>query len=169
MSRPFGPSGRLVERFLERLGQLGIADFNEVVRHWRSTLRDSDAWYAAEDAVGEAIGRTRRDGAMWILQDRIYEIFRGGTWYEHRAPGTPVAPSEMAAQYLANTAGVALLVADVLPAAELRTLYEPFRESIPMTEVALGQTLAIEPSAGERGDGERGRGHGELEDRSTWH
>ena len=154
MSRPFGPSGRLVERFLERLSKLGIDDFNEVVRRWRTTLRDSDAWYAAEDAVGEAIARTRRDGAMWILQDRIYEIFRGGTWYEHRAPGAPVAPSEMAAQYLATTAGVALLVADALPATVLTTLYEPFRETIPMTEVALGTPpLSVERSGDGRGGG----------------
>ena len=152
MSRPFGPSGRLVERFLERLAQLGIDDFDEVVRQWRITLRDSDAWYAAEDAVGEAIARTRRDGAMWILQDRIYEVFRGGTWYEHRAPGAPVAPSEMAAQYLSTTAGVALLVADELPATVLRTLYEPFRKTIPMTEVALGTPpVSVERSADGRG------------------
>jgi len=152
VSHPFGPSGRLVDRFLERLAQLGIADFNVVVQRWRTTLRDSDDWYAAEDAVGEAIARTRRDGAMWVLQDRIYEIFRGGTWYEHRAPGAPVAPSEMAAQYLATTTSVALLVADALPATVLTTLYEPFREAIPMTEVALGTPpLAVERSADGRG------------------
>ena len=151
MSRPYGPSGRLVERFLERLAQLQVADFNSVVQRWRATLRDSDEWYAAEDAVGEAVARTRRDGPMWLVQDRIYEIFRGGTWYEHRAPGTPVAPSEMAAQYLATTISVALLVADALPAQVLARLYEPFREVIPLADVALGQTLAIEPSSGERG------------------
>jgi hypothetical protein len=59
----------------------------------------------------------------------------------------------MAAQYLATTISVALLVADALPAQVLTTLYEPFREAIPLADVALGQTLAIEPSSGERGVG----------------
>ena len=145
MPSPFGPSSHLVERFLERLARLDIEDFNEVVTRWRSTLRATDSWYSAEDAVGDAVARTRRDGPMWVLQDRVYEIFRGGSWYEHRAPGTPVAPSEMAAQYLATTAGVALLVADAVAGDVLNTLYAPWRDTIPLTDVALDRPLSVEP------------------------
>jgi len=166
VTSPYGPSGRFVERFLDRLAQFRLEDFEAVVRRWRVTLRDSDAWYAAEDAVGDAVARTRRDGVMWTVQDRIYEVFRGSTWYEQRPPGTPVAPSEMAAQYLATTAVVALLVADVLPGAALGVLYAPFRDAIPLAELALGGTVALEPGVADRPAGEQAR---EDLDGRAWH
>jgi hypothetical protein len=144
MTRALGPTGRLVERFLERLARLGIDDFGAVVRTWRDTLRHNDAWYAAEDAVGEAVARTRRDDPMWLVQDDVYGIFRGAPWYG-RQPVVDRAPSEFAAQYLAQTAAVALLVADTLSADHLRTLFAPFADVIPLATLALDRTLSVEP------------------------
>src|SRR5437868_6277295 len=106
MALPFGPNGRLVERFLDRLTHMDPDDFAPVVYGWRETLRKTDTWYAAEDAVGDAIARTHRDGAMWAVQDRLYAIFRGAPWYGRQRPGETHPAAEVAAQYLATTAAV---------------------------------------------------------------
>jgi hypothetical protein len=74
---------------------------------------------------------------MWLLQDAIYQIFRGSTWYDAHQPGTAPPPAEAAAQYLATTAAVALMVADVLPAGTLTLMYAPFRDTIRMADLAL--------------------------------
>lgn len=156
MAHPFGPNGRLVERFLDRLAQLTPDELTAIVQRWRDTLRKTDAWYSAEDAVGEAVARTRRDGETWVLQDRLYAVFREMPWFTDRAPGTP-APAEVASQYLATTAAVALLVADVLTAAQLTTLYAPFAEVLPIADVALGRVPSVEPSPGDASSPARGR------------
>lgn len=140
MALSYGPNARLVQRFLDRIATFTVDDFGAIVRSWRDTLRKSDEWYAAEDGVGEAIARTRRDGEMWVLQDQLYAIFRGAPWYQQNA-----AAPEVAAQYLATTAAVALMVADALPAEQLRTLYAPFADAIPLAELALGAAPFVEP------------------------
>jgi hypothetical protein len=144
MSHGVGPTGRLVERFLARLARLDLDDFAAVVARWRDSLRDDDAWYAAEDAVGDAVARTLRDGPMWEVQDAVYSIFRGAPWYG-KQPVADRAPSEFAAQYLAQTAAVALLVADTLSAEHLRTILTPFADRIPLHELALDRALSVEP------------------------
>jgi len=154
MSPSYGPMERLVERFLDRLAQLDLDDFADVVQLWRDTLRHDDAWYAAEDAIGDAVAHTRRDGPMWNVQDAVYAIFRGAPWYG-KQPVAKRAPSEFAAQYLAQTAGVALLVADALAAEQLRTIFAPFAEIIPLHELALDRTPSVEPELRGRGIAER--------------
>jgi hypothetical protein len=136
MSAELGPTERLVERFLERACALDLAQWADVVRAWRDTLRLTDAWAAAEDAVGDAITRTGRHDEQWRLQDRVHELFRASPWHTNArassAPGT-----EAAAQYLASTAAFALLVGDAIGGEALRTLYAPFSGVIPLAELAL--------------------------------
>ncbi len=132
MSHALGPNTRLIESFLARVARLSHAELKRVVQTWRHGGWRSDAWYAAEDAVGEAIARTRRDDEMWLLQDEIYALFRGTPWYQ-----LADAPPEVASQYLVTTAAVALLVAEALDREHLRTLYAPFAETISLAALAL--------------------------------
>jgi hypothetical protein len=148
MARPFGPNTRLIERFLERLAHMDVGEYGGVVQRWRDALAAENGWYAAEDAVGDAIAATRRDGEMWLLQDRLYAIFRDAPWYTRQPLGAPHAPPEVASQYLATSAAVALLVADVLEAKHLNVLYGPFAAAIPLTDVALGAWPAVEQRGG---------------------
>jgi hypothetical protein len=131
-----------VERFLQRIAALDLEEFRDVVRVWRDRLRRNDAWYAAEDAVGVAVGLTQRNDEMWRLQDAIYDLFRGAPWYGRRLPPEVVSPPEAAAQYLATTAAMALMVADALPREHLATVYEPFQDTIPIADVAMGAAPA---------------------------
>jgi hypothetical protein len=136
MAAGLGPNGALVERFLERVGELDLVRWGEVVRAWRDTLHRTAAWSGAEDAVGEAITRTGRHDEQWELQDRLHQIFRRSCWFTNRQ-ASAAAGTEAAAQYVAGTAAFALLVADALSREELRTLYAPFAGAIPLPELAL--------------------------------
>ena len=155
---PFGPNTALVQRFVDRLAELDLADFAEVVQTWRARLRRTDAWCIAEDAVGDAIARTRRDGEMWVLQDRIYAVFRAAPWYIERPNDMP-APAEVASQYLTNTAAVALLVVDALPARHFTTLYAPFAPVISLGDIAwTGRRIVERVSDGfDASSGDAGR------------
>ena len=138
MTAELGPTERLVERFLGRLCGLDLAQWSEVVRAWRDTLRRTDAWASAEDAVGDAIARTGRHEEQWRLQDRLYELFRTTPWHTH--PGANAsAGTEAAAQYLASSAAFALLLGDAIGSEALRTLYAPFASVIPLPALAQRQ------------------------------
>jgi hypothetical protein len=166
MSRMYGPNTRLIDRFLERLATLELDDFAAIVTRWRQAGGATEVWCAAEDAVGDAIATTRRDDEMWQLHDRLYASFRNAPWYTRRPADAPTAPPEAASQYVATSAAVALLVADVLSAAHLNALYGPFAEAIPLADVALGATPAVEPrQPGGAAGGARRRGT----DRDTRH
>ena len=137
MSASFGPNRQIVERFLARLARLDVADFLDVVRAWREALRGGgEAWYQAEDAVGEAIARTHRDEEMWRLQHAVHVSFCGGPWYERPLPGARTAAAEAASEYIAASAALALLVADTLAPRHLATLHAPFGRVIPLAELA---------------------------------
>jgi hypothetical protein len=142
-----GATGALVERFLARLATLKLADYGDAVHTWRLELRRTDAWYAAEDAVGDAIARTGRHDECWHLQGRLYRLFRESAW--HTQPRTPADAegTEAAAHYLASTAAFALLLADAITPAELRTLYAPFARAIPLPELVA--PAARRPPGGE--------------------
>jgi hypothetical protein len=137
MAGELGPNGAMVERFLERLPELDLAQWADVVRSWRDTLRRTDEWADAEDAVGEAITRTGRHDAQCDLQDRLYQLFKRSPWHTNRHTPATAAGTEAAAHYLASTAAFGLLVADALPREALRALYAPFAAMIPLPELAL--------------------------------
>jgi hypothetical protein len=137
MAGELGPNGAMVERFLERLPEVGLAQWGDVVRSWRDTLRRTDEWAGAEDAVGDAIARTGRHDAQCDLQDRLYLLCKRSPWFTTGAAPGAAAGTEAAAHYLASTAAFALLVADALPREALRALYAPFAATIPLPELAL--------------------------------
>lgn len=168
MSGPFGPNSAAIDRFLTRLARMDVADFAGVVRVWRDALHHADDWYAAEDAVGDAIARTRRDAEMWRLQDALYGTFRGGAWYERPLPHGRRAPIEAAAQYLATTAAVTLMVAEALPPQHVATLYAPFAVTIPLHELVddgARRRESVPERRVVRGDGER---PGDRRQRVVW-
>lgn len=141
-----GPDSALIERFLERLQELEFEQLTRVVASWREALRRSDNWYAAEDAVGDAIARLHRHDDQWRLQGRVYDHLRRTTWYHDAHPASSVSGTEAAAQYLASTAAFALLVADRLTRAQLATLYAPFVSVIPPASIGLD---IASPTAGQ--------------------
>jgi hypothetical protein len=162
----YGPNSALVEQFLFRLASLTLAQLGTVVATWRERLRLSDAWYAAEDAVGDAIAATRRHDEQWRLQSRLYELFRRAPWFTERQPSASVSGTEAAAQYVASTAAFALMVVDELDPESFATLYAPFGEMIPVSDLGLGGARLRSAPPGDKpprpsGDaGERGRGGG---------
>ena len=131
------PNGPIVEAFLARLARLDLAQYGAAIRRWRDELRRTDAWCAAEDAVGEAIAETGRHDAHWRMQERLFELFHASPWYTDRDAQARALGSEPAAHYLASSAAVALLVADAIDAGALRTLYAPFERVIPYLELEL--------------------------------
>ena len=137
MTISFGPNSELVERFLGRLATLDLSQLGEVITTWRAHLRRTDEWYGAEDALGEAIARTRRYDEQRRLQDQLYELFRRSSWYTSLEPGTLVPACEAAAQYLASVAAFAVLVADAISPRHFAILYTPFAETITLHDLGL--------------------------------
>jgi len=134
----YGPNSELVERFLARLARLSHAEISTAVATWRDGLRCTNAWYAAEDEVGDALTATRRHDEEWRLQEHLYELFRRASWrLERPVSPTTTETSDAAAQYLASTAAFALMVADGLSVQGLTTLYSPFAEVVPLGELGL--------------------------------
>ena len=134
----YGPNSELVERFLARLARLNHTEISAAVAALRDGLRCTNAWYTAEDEVGEALTATRRHDEEWRLQEHLYELFRRASWrIERPVSPTTTETSDAAAQYLASTAAFALMVSDALPVQGLTTLYAPFAEVVPLGELGL--------------------------------
>jgi hypothetical protein len=134
----YGPNSELVERFLARLARLSHTEISAAVAAWRDGLRCTNAWYTAEDEVGDALTATRRHDEEWRLQEHLYELFRRASWrLERPVSPTTTETSDAAAQYLASTAAFALMVADALSVQGLTTLYAPFAEVVPLGELGL--------------------------------
>jgi hypothetical protein len=134
----YGPNSELVERFLARLARLSHTEISAAVAAWRDGLRCTNAWYTAEDEVGDALTVTRRHDEEWRLQEHLYELFRRASWrLERPVSPTTTETSDAAAQYLASTAAFALMVADALSVLGLTTLYAPFAEVVPLGELGL--------------------------------
>ena len=134
----YGPNSELVERFLTRLARLSHTEISAAVAAWRDGLRCTNAWYTAEDEVGDALTVTRRHDEEWRLQEHLYELFRRASWrLERPVSATTTETSDAAAQYLASTAAFSLMVADALSVQGLTTLYAPFAEVVPLGELGL--------------------------------
>lgn len=146
----YGPNSELVERFLARLARLNHTEISAAVAAWRDGLRCTNAWYTAEDEVGDALTVTRRHDEEWRLQEHLYELFRRASWrLERPVSPTTTETSDAAAQYLASTAAFALMVADALSVQGLTTLYAPFAEVVPLGELGLDM-LARRKTRGQR-------------------
>lgn len=150
MADDYGPNSIPVASFLARLPRLTLQDFAGAIQRWREALRRTDAWYAAEDAVGDALARTHRYDAEWRLHEDLHGVFRDASWHAGEGATAHGAATEAAAQYLAASAAFALLLIDALAPAHLATLYAPFAELIPLASLGIRA-----PRAPDR-DGRRG-------------
>lgn len=125
------PHAEEVERFFGKLRGLSLEQLGEAIRAWRSALAESGMWHLSEDAVSIAIARTGRHGGQTRIVEHLFNLFREAPWFKDRQPGSQVAGSDAAAQYVATIASLALLVRDAISTADFETLYFPFQALIP--------------------------------------
>ena len=129
-------------KFVGRVSQLAVEDVRAAVRAWHDVMRtESEAWFGAERAAGNAVAAAGRTAEQEALLADLGESVLRGVWYRdavgHR-PGTPearVGATEASGQYVAAVAMLALLVRDRLTAAEFALLYRPFAALIPPEEL----------------------------------
>lgn len=88
---------------------------------WRQAPHNTPAWRDAEDAVGDAIARTRRHDVLERLREVVHATVLKGVPF-----GGLEARDAAAVEYLAGAAVGALLVRDALSASHARTLRAPF-------------------------------------------
>jgi hypothetical protein len=123
--------------FVDRLGQLDVAELEVVGRTWRTIVaEDPPAWFAAEGSVGLAVQATGRQLMQESLLEELSDVVRRRGWWRldriESAEGQ--ALTEAGVQYAATLAVIALLVRDVVPAREFELIYSPFVPVIPVPE-----------------------------------
>ena len=140
---PRSAGTRTALKFVGRLAQLDLDAVCAVVASWHQTMRvETDAWFAAEEAVGEAIVASGRRAEQEPLLLYVAQAFARAVWYGPDGRRAVVAPerrvgaTEATGQYLATLAMLALLVRDHLEAATFDLLYRPFAAHIPPAELA---------------------------------
>jgi hypothetical protein len=123
--------------FVERLGQLDVAQLEVVGRTWRSIVAvDPPAWFAAEGSVGLAIQTTGRQLMQESLLEELSDVVRRRGWWRLDRIESPEgqALTEAGVQYAATLAAIALLVRDVVPAPEFELIYSPFVPVLPVPD-----------------------------------
>jgi hypothetical protein len=130
----YGPNTAAIEAFLDRLAALPFSALGEVLTRWRAQMADGRAgeWFAAEDALGDAVTLTERHDLQQALLEAIYDVFRRRPWFTAQAPSSQIPGADGSAQYLVTDAVLALLVRDQLAPHTFNTLYAPFAEWIPL-------------------------------------
>jgi hypothetical protein len=129
-------------RFVGRVAQLDLAAVQHAVATWRQRMRVGyDGWFAAEDAVAQAIVRSGRQIEQRPLLIHMADAFSQRVWTGGHRDDTGAAEqlvraTEASGQYLATLAMLALLVRDHLDAATFDRVYEPFAALIPIKELA---------------------------------
>lgn len=129
----YGPETPAIRRFLVRLAALA-PDVRERVVHRYREQEFSSAFHAADATVGETIERSGRTDARDALGGPLVQIVQ--------------RPADAAQQEIADeddlsgmldpiaepalAALLALLVRDLLPAAQFAVLYAPFSDAIPI-------------------------------------
>jgi hypothetical protein len=145
--RPPNPSvtiaGRgAASRFVGRVAQLDHAAVQHAVATWRQRMRVGyDSWFAAEDAVAQAIVSSGRQVEQRPLLIHMADAFSQRVWTGGHRDDTGAAEqlvhaTEASGQYLATLAMLALLVRDHLDAAAFDQVYQPFAALITITELA---------------------------------
>jgi hypothetical protein len=141
--QPYGPNSRAVERFLACLAGLSVADIGQAVGRWRAIASaPGGPWYAAEDAIAEAVHAVSRHGAQEQVTEAAYDVFRrrarGFSTRESfaRAPG-----SEATAQYVSTSALLALVVRDAVSPEAFAVAYGPFADAIPLATIDTIDTI----------------------------
>jgi hypothetical protein len=147
LGAPQGPSdviaGRgAAARFVGRVAQLDHEAVRDAVAAWRQNMRSAyDTWFAAEDAVAQAIVRSGRHIEQRPLLIHMADAFSQRVWVgrprvESGAAERVVHATEASGQYLATLAMLAILVRDHLDVATFEQVYQPFAALIPITELA---------------------------------
>ena len=140
MTNHNAPDGDLAAAlaFVHRLARLDVGDLEVVGRRWRAAVTDdATAWFTAEGAVGQAMRETRRQAAQEVVIEDLTDVVRRGGWWrlDHLAGAGAQGLTEAGVQYAATLAAIALLVRDVVPAADVELIYGPFASLIPLAEV----------------------------------
>lgn len=140
---PRSAGTRTALKFVGRLAQLDLDAVCAVVASWHQTMRaETDAWFAAEEALGEAVVASGRRAEQEPLLMHVAQAFARAVWYgpEGRraapAPERRVGATEATGQYLATLAMLALLTRDHIEATTFDLLYRPFAAHIPPAELA---------------------------------
>ncbi len=132
-------------KFVGRVAQLDPEAVRAVVGTWRETMPiESAAWFAAEEAVAQALVASGRHHEQGPLLMYIAEAFAHHVWHSGRAHLTLGAPApeqrvratEASGRYLGTLAMLALLVRDHLEPATFEVLYRPFATLVPGAELA---------------------------------
>src|SRR4051812_19381724 len=129
-------------RFVGRVAQLDHEAVRDAVAAWRQNMRSAyDTWFAAEDAVAQAIVRSGRHTEQRPLLIHMADAFSQRVWTGRpRVESGPaervVHATEASGQYLATLAMLAILVRDHLDAGTFEQVYQPFAALIPITELA---------------------------------
>ncbi len=121
--------------FVDRLGQLDVAELEVVGRTWRTIVAaDPPAWFAAEGSVGHAVRTTGRQLMQESLLEELSDVVRRRGWWRLDRIESPEgqALTEAGVQYAATLAVIALLVRDVVPAPEFELIYSPFVPVVPL-------------------------------------
>ena len=127
---PYGPNTPRIRRFLQRMAGLGGGDAATVVAHY-ATACAAPPWSDAERELAAAIEGSGRGPLRDAVAGPLLQLVRTPS-----APGAPTAPEDPLASLdpiaePALAAVLALLVAELLPAVHLATLYGPFEPIIP--------------------------------------
>src|SRR3954453_7180630 len=68
--------------FVDRLGQLEVAELEVIGRAWRTIVgADPPTWFAAEGSVGHAIRTTGRHLMQESLLEELSEVVRRRGWW----------------------------------------------------------------------------------------
>jgi hypothetical protein len=143
--------------FVNRLGQLDVAELAVVGRTWRTIVAaDPPAWFAAEGSVGHAVRATGRQLMQESLLEELSDVVRRRGWWRLDRIESPEgqALTEAGVQYAATLAAIAVLVRDVVPAGEFELIYSPFMPVVPVPETDERVDRDAEPSR--RRDAARG-------------
>jgi len=135
--RPFGPNTRAVEAFLARLAELSVYDLGRAVGQWRAiATAPGGPWYAAEDAIADAVEAAGRHDAQAQGTVAMYDVFRRrARGFSARDSFARVPGSEATAQYVSTSALYALVVRDALSPEAFAVAYGPFADVIPLATI----------------------------------
>jgi hypothetical protein len=132
----------VARRFVGRVALLDLGAVRAIADSWHRSMREgSDAWFAAEEAVGQAVIMSGRHGQQRPLLMAVADVFANSVWYgpAARSGGAPperrVGATEATGQYLTTLAMLALLVRDHLEPPTFELLYQPFAVPIPPAEL----------------------------------
>ena len=129
-------------KFVGRLSHLDREAGLAAITTWHGLVTvEGRSWFAAEDAVAQAIVAAGRQREQRSLLVQVADAFAHDVWYgaagrRGRPPESEVRATEASGQYVATLAMLALLTRDQLEPATFELLYRPFAAAIPVEDLA---------------------------------